>query len=87
MSIFSAIAAFKGAFLGALFGNNSPFKGPEAMMPQVPLFPSKPGFGHAQPLRPVHGHSLPERPGYGHSHPSPVCQYPMTDRPVFLMNR
>lgn len=77
MSFLNAIAAFKGAFLGALLGNNVSVRGPETTSPHRrkrshPAYSSTTGAGH----------SLPERPGHGNSHPYPVCEYPLPDRPM-----
>lgn len=90
MSFFNAIAAFKGAFLGALLGNHLPRTEVGSAVPQGPVYgpphsyrpyPSQPGYGHHQPARPTYG-----RPH--HAHPHPVSDHQLPIRPLYpLFNR
>ncbi|MCK3839677.1 MULTISPECIES: hypothetical protein [unclassified Pseudomonas] len=79
MSFFNAIAAFKGAFLGALLGNHAPRNDFAVTQPYRPHHGSsghyhRPHFSYAQPTRyhnpsylhqqPVNGYQSPSRPLY-----------------------
>lgn len=77
MSIFDAIAAFKGALLGSLLGSKLPVQRPD---PFESYARTGSHLSYSSPFG--SGHSLPERPSQGHSHPYPVCQYPLSDRPL-----
>jgi hypothetical protein len=83
MSLFNAIAEFKGAFLRGLLGNNlSSYREPELSAP------ARPGHGHAfphpsNPTRPGYGEHRPHRPGHGGSHPHPHPESYMASRPVY----
>lgn len=85
MTILSAIAAFKGAFLGALLGNNLPHKGFE------PANPLRPGYGHHHrpyPTGPGYGHAPHCKPGHGEPFPDPGHLYPTRPSyPLFAFNR
>lgn len=91
MSFFSAIEAFKGAFLGALLGNHLGHAKAEPAMPlrPDPAMPSRPEpaspchhphstrpeFAHAHPAKPVHGTPYPF-PAHGHQY-SVTTTYPL----------
>lgn len=89
MSFFTAIAAFKGAFLGALLGNQLPGKGYESAAPQ------RPGYGklcqhHTHSTPPGYGHPLPGRPGQNKPYPQVGFEHPLPSRPLyplFSLNR
>lgn len=83
MSFFSAIEAFKGAFLGALLGNHLGHAKAEPAMPLRPEPASpchhphstRPEFAHAHPAKPVHGTPYPF-PAHGHQY-SVTTTYPL----------
>jgi hypothetical protein len=89
MSFFNAIAAFKGAFLGALLGNQLPGKGYESAESQ------RPGYGkpcHHHPHSNQFGYNLPQpgRPGQYKPHSPVGCEHPLPSRPLyplFSLNR
>lgn len=83
MSLFTAIAAFKGAFIGSLLGHALHPGGPHTSTPQ------RPGFG-----KPCVDHTHSSRPGTGHDHgrPRPQCvdvhqRYAQASYPLFSLNR
>jgi hypothetical protein len=87
MSFFSAIAAFKGAFLGALLGGYLPREGTAPALQQRPggeahrPHPTRPGYGRPHPTRPACA-----TPHHPHTHPISHPQLP--SRPLFaLFNR
>lgn len=89
MSFFSAIAAFKGAFLGTLLGNQLPGKGYESAAPQ------RPGYGkpcHPHPYSDHFDYSRPQpgRPGPYKPYPPVGVEHPLQSRPLyplFSLNR
>jgi hypothetical protein len=89
MSFFSAIAAFKGAFLGALVGSQLPRKGYEPATPQRPGY-GKPCHHHTQSNQFGYNHPRPARPGDYHLHPQMGVEQPLPSRPLyplFSLNR
>ena len=88
MTILSAIAAFKGAFLGALLGSNLPHKGFEPANPQRPGY-GKPGHHHClHPTQPGYDHGHPSKPGHGKPYPDAGHTYPSRPSyPLFSFNR
>ncbi|WP_369005520.1 hypothetical protein [Pseudomonas lurida] len=87
MSIFTAIANFKIAFLEALIGNHSSKPGYEQAKPQRPDYgncqhphrphTSRPGYPYAQPAKPID--STP--------HPHRITGHHASGRPVFSLSR
>ena len=89
MSFFTAIAAFKGAFLGTLLGNQLPGKGYESAAPQRPGY-GKPCHHHPHPNQFGYSHPQPGRPGQHKPYPSVGDEQPLPNRPLyplFSLNR
>lgn len=89
MSFFTAIAAFKGAFLGALLGNQLPAKGYESAAPQRPEH-GKPCHHHPHSNQFGHNHPQPGGPGQCKPHPPASGEHPLPSRPLyplFSLNR
>ncbi len=74
MSFLNAIAAFKGAFLGALLGNNLPRTEFSHTTPQRPEY-GHPGFSHARSAKPYHRKPYP--------HPYSVSEQHLPSRPLY----
>lgn len=85
MSFFTEIAAFKGAFFGALLGNHLPCKQVETTRPQRPDH-GKPGPHRPHSVQPVVGHTQPAKPSYGKPHSQPQPQ-PQPYRPLYPLFR
>ena len=75
MSFFNAIAAFKGAFLGALLGNGVSHRGAESVRPHGSHGPvhGKPVITHRHPSRSTFGHTHHAKPHHHTPHLQPLA--------------